>query len=260
MKLINVTPDLARYYLSHNKVNRVLAKERVYRYANDIKAGKWKANPVEPLAFDISGNLIQGQHRLHAVIVANVPQDFYIVENQDPSIMDVLDTGKSRTAGDVLRIFEIENSNKISAGIKQRYRIEAGIYSNSGNVNYILTNQDVLQKYNERPDFWQDIANRAQRLYKASLQIASPQVVFGILSYWIDKGESTAFIEAVLKDDHSVLNAKGLNKFLTNQKIKRRNVTQTEVINLFFKYHNLWKQGKTATQFLLIQDEKVKTF
>jgi hypothetical protein len=260
MKYTLVTPDLARYFLSHNKVNRCLSKERVLRYANDIKTGKWKPNQLEPLGFDTAGNLIQGQHRLNAVIVSNTPQYFYIVENVDIDVMDVLDTGKARTAGDVLRIFNIENSNKISSGIKQRYRIESGIYSNSGNVNYILTNQDVLTKYNERPEYWQDIANKAQRLYKASLQIASPQVVFGMLSYWIDKGESTIFIEAVFKDDHSVLNAKGLNKFLTNQKIKRRKVTQSEVINLFFKYHNLWKQGKNAVQYLLMPDEKVKTF
>ena len=260
MKLINVTPDLARYYLSHNSVNRCLSNDRVLRYAADIKAGKWKPNELEPIGFDFNGNLIQGQHRLNAVLVANVPQDFYIVENQDPCIMAVLDTGKSRTAGDVLRIFNIENSNKISAGIKLRYRIEAGIFSNSGNVNYILTNQDVLDKYNLRPEFWQDIANRAQRLYKASLQIASPQIVFGLLAYWIDKGESTVFIEAVFKDDHSVINAKGLNKFLTNQKIKRRKLSQAELIGLFFKYHNLWKEAKQAVQFLIMPDEKIKTF
>lgn len=64
---VGFDPDLAREYLP-----RV-----VTRYARDMAAGRWVMNG-EPLILDPEGNLLDGRHRLAAVIEARVAVRFPI--------------------------------------------------------------------------------------------------------------------------------------------------------------------------------------
>lgn len=67
-----ITPKMAEEYLKHNKINRTLKDKRVTSYANDMKDGAWQLNG-EAIRFNKSGDLIDGQHRLNAIIRANKP-------------------------------------------------------------------------------------------------------------------------------------------------------------------------------------------
>jgi len=62
-----VTPEMAAEWLKKNKGNRPVIKAAVSAYARDMQAGKWR--PVhQPIAFDARNNLVDGQHRLHAIV------------------------------------------------------------------------------------------------------------------------------------------------------------------------------------------------
>jgi hypothetical protein len=62
-KRINVTPAQAQEWLGVNEANRPLRRSSVARMAADMAAGFWnQANP-QPLIFDTTGALIDGQHR-----------------------------------------------------------------------------------------------------------------------------------------------------------------------------------------------------
>lgn len=69
-----VTADIAKSLLEMNTTNRPLSQSQVKLYANEMLRGKWKLNG-EALIFgsDDKGNdsIISGQHRLHALILAN---------------------------------------------------------------------------------------------------------------------------------------------------------------------------------------------
>ena len=69
-----VTADIAKSLLEMNTTNRPLSQSQVKLYANEMLRGKWKLNG-EALIFgtDDSGedSIISGQHRLHALILAN---------------------------------------------------------------------------------------------------------------------------------------------------------------------------------------------
>ena len=56
------------------------------------------------IAFDVNGVLVDGQHRLAAVIEADVPVELTVFTEVGEGTFDVLDTGKRRTAADVLAI------------------------------------------------------------------------------------------------------------------------------------------------------------
>lgn len=80
-----ITPKAAEEYLSHNDNNprRNINRTMVDSYARDIMANKWFANG-EPIVFDANGDLKDGQHRLMAVVKANVPVFMFVIRDIDP--------------------------------------------------------------------------------------------------------------------------------------------------------------------------------
>ncbi|MEI8064585.1 MAG: hypothetical protein WCH84_11045, partial [Verrucomicrobiota bacterium] len=67
---IDVTPALAWQWLKNNYGNRTIKDDMVVAYARDMVNGVWAATH-QGLAFDVDERLIDGQHRLKAVIMAN---------------------------------------------------------------------------------------------------------------------------------------------------------------------------------------------
>ena len=77
LKLINVTPEIARGWLTFNTNNaRKLSKSVVDVYASDMAEGRW--NECSDIICFSGGNLINGQHRLSAVVQSGVTVPFYV--------------------------------------------------------------------------------------------------------------------------------------------------------------------------------------
>lgn len=73
-----VTPALAKIWLYQNKNNRAIRKHIVDNYAEQMKDGKWDLTG-QGITFDENGDLIDGQHRLNAIIKSNTPVEMLIV-------------------------------------------------------------------------------------------------------------------------------------------------------------------------------------
>ncbi|MBO1076146.1 hypothetical protein [Roseomonas marmotae] len=67
-----ITPQIAEAYLTHNTRNRKIVAAHVDAIARDIRAGNWMMN-AQPICFARDGRLLNGQHRLSAVIQAGEP-------------------------------------------------------------------------------------------------------------------------------------------------------------------------------------------
>lgn len=99
-----ITPQDAKKILkSSNHPNRTLRKARTYIYADDMKNGNWLMTG-EPIIMDDDNNLLNGQHRLEAVVLSEIPQDFILVRGIDKKAFIAMDSGQLRTPGDMLTI------------------------------------------------------------------------------------------------------------------------------------------------------------
>ena len=65
------------------------------------------------------GKLLDGQHRLHAVIEAGLPIQSVVVYGMDDEAFRTMDTGKARTGGDTLSVTGVGNHNHIAAAIRR---------------------------------------------------------------------------------------------------------------------------------------------
>lgn len=85
--------------------NRSLNKRNVLRLAKVMKDGHFHGLCSEPIAITSSKELINGQHRLHAVIESGTSQQMIISRGADKEAYKYLDNvGKVRTNADILKL------------------------------------------------------------------------------------------------------------------------------------------------------------
>src|SRR4030095_4066006 len=68
-----------------------------------IEMGEWQLTG-DSIKLDDEGRVRDGQHRLEAIYRSNTPVQALVVRNVTEAAFDVIDTGKTRNASDVLAI------------------------------------------------------------------------------------------------------------------------------------------------------------
>jgi hypothetical protein len=103
-KQITVTPAMAKNWLSKfNNRNRNVRQSAVDNYATDMAAGKWHMTH-QGIAFYADGVLADGQHRLLAVVKANVPVKFLVTNGLPQDSGAALDQHARRQLHDAMVI------------------------------------------------------------------------------------------------------------------------------------------------------------
>lgn len=102
-QVFNVTPDLAAKWLERNTRNRDLRQSVVERYANDMRGGRWMVTG-DAIGFDKNGAIVNGQHRLWAVIEADMTVPMLVTFGLEPDVVKVLDDHLKRQLTDVIKI------------------------------------------------------------------------------------------------------------------------------------------------------------
>jgi len=94
-----VTVEMATKWLEGNVHNRILLQRVVDRYAASMSLGLWMLSP-QCIVFDTTGMLIDGQHRLWAIVLVGQPQMCVVVTGADPKVQLVLDQNTPRNPAD----------------------------------------------------------------------------------------------------------------------------------------------------------------
>ncbi len=114
---MDVTPAQAREWLKHNTRNRLLSPTTVAGYVDEMKSGRWRL-VGDAITFNTQGELINGQHRLTAVVESNVICAFWVVFDADDAAKSLIDLGRARTVPDTLRMdFGIERARMMTGAI-----------------------------------------------------------------------------------------------------------------------------------------------
>lgn len=132
-----ITPPIARQMLELNRDNRSIRPDRVCAYSADMQAGRWLLTG-EAIKITLD-RLIDGQHRLLACVDADVSFQSVVVREVDPSAMDVLDSGLTRSMGDTLRFRSVAAANAVAACTRLVMSYDADHVGNNAWLNRNLT-------------------------------------------------------------------------------------------------------------------------
>jgi hypothetical protein len=123
-----INPQIADAILTASKdhvQNRKVKDRHVEWLASQMKAGKWLTNG-EPIILDQEGLLLDGQHRLWAVMIADKEIETVVTRGVDRSTFSTIDTGAARTSADVITMTGEVNGTVLASVLGWLYRYESG--------------------------------------------------------------------------------------------------------------------------------------
>lgn len=255
-----ITPKIAEDYLKHNVINRKLTIGHVDFLADQMIRGQWQFSG-DPIKFNVDGELMDKQHTLHAIIKSGVSQKMIVVRNLPKSVMTTLDTGRIRTASDVLSMNNILYSASTSAITKMimnyKHNKSKAVFNNSSSsYNRLkITNADILDfaiKNNIS-----DYATYGFPLAKTKILTGS---IYGFLFYLfskIDMNDSKLFLESLssgenLKAGSPILYLR--NKMIESNSANLRMTAGTKMV-MIFKAWNLFREKKSCKSIKVLSTE-----
>ena len=167
-----ITPQIAERFLKENKSNRPPTERLISEYARQMKSGLWFEDTDESIKVDSSGLLVDGQHRLLALIRADVSLRFR-VSIVPSEAYKYIDTGKKRTARDAFAHDGISNYTNVAAGLRRYVALKKGlsIGYDSGGISMTdirTSNAELLALYSQSPNLYQGAYSNASSWYRKS--------------------------------------------------------------------------------------------
>ena len=265
-----ITPTIAESYLATNAGNqRNVTNSHMWHLRQQMENGQWMMTG-EPIVFDNEGRLIDGQHRLRAMIMAKVTLEFLVVRGVSPNSFVAMNRGKTRSNGNIFAIHQVPNYNAAASavgGVLNYRRARAVEIKDKGKVigyggslnSYVrASTTDLIQEYDAHPvEYGQAIAiaiscrklapQSTVATVAAISLIDAKHGIDEVLCFW--DGFRTG---ANLESDDPILYLK--TKMIENANSKRGKMTGVMTIHLMIETWNRYVKGKSCKFIRLSMD------
>jgi hypothetical protein len=193
-KVETITPQEAERLLEANEHNRNLRQAWVDSLAGMMSRGEWTLNG-ETIKLAEDGTLLDGQHRLAAVVAANVTLETVVVRGLPMAAQDTVDIGRGRRLADVLAIEGFVDAHALAAAVNflHRYRTQRRLDTSRSTAP---TPQQALALIEATPDLPESV-RVARRVAK---EIGGPLGIFaGLHSVFrdVDRTATDEFFESL---------------------------------------------------------------
>jgi hypothetical protein len=253
-KVQMVAPAKAAEWLQANTSNRPLSKPTVRAFADAMRRGEWVVTH-QGIAFDTKGVLVDGQHRLAAIVEAEIPVEVTVFTEVGEGAFDVLDTGKRRNAADVLAIEGEKSATMLAAMVRTVWLFENRPDMNWSGGSAGVTNHQIVQELEAHPRL-REFLNLGEQVAAATGMIKSAA---GASSYLVSQANKRADLSPWFE---GLIDGAGLGKgdprllfrrvmFANARKqaghVLRRRDTR-EHVALYVKAFNAWATGEPLPQ------------
>lgn len=251
MKHVTMTPELAQKYLELNTGNRHLRQHIVDRYAADMKNGRWKLNgeaiKVTPT------RLLDGQHRLWAVIESECSIRMLVVEGIDDDAFDTIDTGLKRQSGDVLAFAGIPDRHNVAAATS----VLIHYLNNNWKCANVITPAQVLEQYYKTPEILDAVRMGVRKGIK---QLVPCSYIAPLLFFFMKKSYPDAEYFANKLGTGEEMSGDNPIMVLRNRLLGRRKMPNTRfdrycVTGMVIKAWNAYRNGKLIKNLHMTPDD-----
>ena len=149
MKTVMFDKEVAEAVLAYNTGNRRLNRRKLQQLVGQMQRGEF-INTGEPIIISREGVLNDGQHRLQAVVEADVKVDMDVRFGISRDAFRMTDTGAARTPGDVLTIMGAQAGGQVSSTVRLLLLYERGLPES---IREFVSHEEIAAAY-ER---WDDI-------------------------------------------------------------------------------------------------------
>ncbi len=211
---VYMTPEIAARLLLRNTHNRKISENVVLKYVAEIQAGEWRLTP-SGIGFDDAGVLVDGQHRLSAIVRANKPVPLVVTLGLPTTSQEKVDRQRRRTLFDALYLAghaacrqEVEIASCLT---RRTLRSESGVVPSDVLVKHTL--ECHLENIREVLKIMVNASKQVRGLCQASFLAAA------VLYHEINSEKCAEFLKAVrtgvlLTQDHPAMR---LRRFLMGE-------------------------------------------
>ena len=164
-----ISPDEAKRYQATSLRNRPLNDRRVSQYARSMRDNNWSAGSM--LIIDEEGHMVDGHHRMAAIIQAGTSVDMVVLSGLPTRFIPNIDTGRPRSAGDMLAFVEGLEGVGSLRNKAALTRMVLGI--DNGDSNIVVS-------HNEIADFMLDNIALIEKSYKCYTSVKALGVTIGV--------------------------------------------------------------------------------
>lgn len=245
-----ITPERAAEILGNRDRNRSIKMSKVRTFAGDMARGEWLDNG-QTISISMEGKLLDGQHRLMAVIDANIPVRFLVARYVSPLTFHTIDSGSARSFSDVLHIMGEQESKSLAAAVRTLY-----FYRSSNGKNLYAGGTGVSPS----PRILQEMIEKEPEI-RGSLWVRRCGKALGNGSLWVFLHYVTSRIDKLLADAFFDSLATGTNMretdpvYLLREQIIRANNAgkQMPPHDLCARVFKAWNATRTARPIKKIQ-------
>lgn len=250
----SITPaEAAQMLLLNIDNNRPVSISVINQYTNDMLQDKW-IQTADSLKFDKQGRLIDGQHRLHAIIKAEVTVEMWVATELDETAVKYIDTGRKRSSIDLLHMKGVGGgyasdissvTRKIIAWENQRQTVLSNFGQGGGTkLKGSISNHQILEHCENNPGVV------VHAIYGKNLYCKTPVKMFssadlGFL-HWLfsqkNSQKASEFLEKLCLKDN--VPADSPIACLYNRLLTSKSLTPLLKLKLTFHAWNLWRQDK----------------
>lgn len=254
---VSIDPILAQKWLDTRELNiRSVREARVRNDALDMLEGRWFENgDVIRLAPD--GELLDGMHRLSAIIRANCRITLWVAFNVPKESMGSIDAGSARSFSDYLKMSG-EHRNVLQASVTRRldywYRGFRYQWGGGKSIQSIIVLRDLHARRRDDIRYGTKIGDDISR--KTQFLRATAAALFFILTSDIDAEAATVFKDGVLDGENLSQDnpISALRRRLLGYSANK--LSDEERLAMFINAWNLWRAEKTAETIHIVYGVK----
>lgn len=248
VRQVTIDPEFAAELLALNINNRRVKTSRVEAYVRDMRAGNWHFDG-EPIRVADDGQLLDGQHRLAAIVRSGLAQPAILIEGLEREAQAVMDTGARRSLADALQLQGHKSSAQLGAAIRINYAWDRG----SRQFDQIGgTVPELMAYFDDHPEL--EEASRCGMRIGSAAQMTKSVAALGwrVLS-GIEPSDAEFFFERASsdvghEDDSPILAMRRAFAMNIREKNTARitSATKTWQAAIMFKSWNKYRQGQSA--------------
>lgn len=228
--------------LGANTHNRHLRPTVVNRYARDMAGGLWMMNG-ETIKVADSGVILDGQHRLAAIVQADVVIPMVVVTGLLEDSQETVDRGMPRNIADALKLRGASNATALAGAIAQAICLQS---ESPSDTTAWPSTREALAYYETHPGLDRSVS-LGERV--RSSVIRYPSTTAGALHHifaMLDEEDADVFWERLvdgveLADDSPVLR---LREFMFRELTAQRRVERPRLQVFTIKAWNAWRRGE----------------
>lgn len=237
-EILKVTPKMAETWLAGNTHNRKLRDPHVEMLKGAIERGEWQLNG-DAIRFDRFGKLLDGQHRLWAVALAEIPVETVVIRGLPEESQLTMDRAKARSLADHLRLAKVPDPAVVAAMVNAKWKLDNGKIRSS----IIPTHAQafgVLEDHPELPESRKLVQQWRRRFKTANSSLGALHYEFACRDDEAAEEFFASVVEGVNLDRHSP-------QYALRRQVELTKLGTVALLAVTIKAWNAYMEGREVT-------------